>query len=321
MALSNTQYNEIMHEYEIIQQENRADLEKRREYVYEHVPGYKELADSISKISVEFEISRLNGKKTDSAFLHDRLEDIRARQRILLHDAGLSENYLLPKYNCPDCKDTGYIGNKKCHCFNQRVVSMLYAQSHLQVLTRENNFKKLTEAYYTGEHLDHFRKAKQISINFIKNFDSTYQNLLFHGTVGTGKSFLSICIAKEVLDRGHSVVYYSSCDLFRKLTDFYYDFNKKTELANLCENIYNCELLIIDDLGTEISNAFVLAQLFTICNERELLKRSTIISTNLSLKEIQNRYHDRIFSRLAKNFQLLRLSGPDIRMQMAKKQN
>ena len=125
--------------------------------------------------------------------------------------------------------------------------------------------------------------------------------------------------AKELLDQGTAVIYFSSSDLFRQLSDYAFDYNSKSELENLCDYLYNCELLIIDDLGTELTNSFVIAQLFTILNERDLRHRSTIISTNLSLQEIHGRYQDRVFSRIMSHFQLLKLTGSDIRLQKAKR--
>ncbi len=319
MALNNAQYNEIMHEYEIKQLRSRAEADKRRDYVYAHVPGYRELDQSIPSISVDFEIGRLSGDNQSMDVLRQKLAAVIARKKSLLKEAGLPEDYLEPVYECPDCKDTGYIGTEKCHCFQQRTIKLLYAKSNLELLTSTNNFNKLSEEYYGGDDLAHFQAAEKISKSFVKNFRTDYQNIVFYGTVGTGKTFLSICIAKELLDQGTAVIYFSSSDLFRQLSDYAFDYNSKSELENLCDYLYNCELLIIDDLGTELTNSFVIAQLFTILNERDLRHRSTIISTNLSLQEIHGRYQDRVFSRIMSHFQLLKLTGTDIRLQKAKR--
>lgn len=318
MALSNSQYDQIMHEYEIRQFNSRRENDKRREYVYAHIPGYKELEDAVSTISVEFEIERLRGADRGKEVLRKKLASNAAARRSLLEEAGLPSDYLMPVYECPDCKDTGYIGNEKCHCFQQKMISLLYEKSNLELLTQQNNFSLLSEGYYGGEDLKHFQAAEKISQSFIKNFGEDYQNLFFYGTVGVGKSFLSISIAKELLDRGISVVYYSATDLFRQLSDLAFDYNAKAAMESLSDCLFNCELLIIDDLGTELESRFVNSQLFTILNERDLRRRATIISTNLALADIQSRYQDRIFSRLVSHFQILRLSGKDIRLQKAR---
>ena len=133
--------------------------------------------------------------------------------------------------------------------------------------------------------------------------------------MGTGKSFLSCCVSKELLERGHSVLYFSAAALFETLSRNSFSYKSKEELYNICEDLYNCDLVIIDDLGTELTNNFVATQLFTLLNERHLRKKSTIISTNLSLEELRNRYSDRIFSRITSHYEVCKLTGPDIRMQ------
>ena len=155
--------------------------------------------------------------------------------------------------------------------------------------------------------------------NFIKNFNQDYHNILFYGTVGTGKSFLSGCIAKELIDQGCSVIYFSSSSLFDMLARYSFDYKEKEALQDFCEDIYGCDLLIIDDLGTEITNTFVASQLFSCLNERGLRKKAMIISTNLSLEELRDRYSDRIFSRITSFFSLCKLTGQDIRI--CKKRN
>ena len=135
---------------------------------------------------------------------------------------------------------------------------------------------------------------------------------MFYGNTGTGKTFLTNCVAKELLDRGNSVIYFSAFSLFDILAKN--TFGKHPEIAGDYHNIFNCDLLIIDDLGTESPNSFTVSQLFQCLNERILRKKSTIISTNLSLKEIADIYSERISSRITSSFTLLKLYGEDIRI-------
>ena len=181
------------------------------------------------------------------------------------------------------------------------------------MLAKSANFKLLSEKYYSGEDLKRFIGAKRTAEDFIKNFNSDYQNLFIYGTVGTGKSFLSICIANELLKKGHSVIYFSSSGLFELLAENSFDYRNKQELHSIYDDLYECELLVIDDLGTERTNNFVASELFSCLNERDNRKKSTIITTNYSLEQLQNTYSDRIFSRVTSNFKLLKLSGQDIR--------
>ena len=313
MALTNTQYDEIMHEYEERRSLHRQELEERQRHVYDTIPGYEDLEDRTASASVNFGKRLLAGERLDRSILKRELEELARQKKILLHEAGFSSDYLDMGYTCPDCKDTGYIGNEKCHCFKQKIIETLYDRSNLKMMTKSANFKLLSDSYYQGEDLKRFQGAVKAAEDFINNFGLDYQNLFIYGTVGTGKSFLSICVANELLKKGHSVIYFSSTGLFELLSENAFDYRNKQELRGIYDDLYKCELLIIDDLGTERTNTFVASELFSCLNERDLRKKATIITTNLSLEELQNTYSDRIFSRVTSNYRLLKLSGPDIR--------
>ncbi|MCQ2520006.1 MAG: ATP-binding protein [Lachnospiraceae bacterium] len=315
MGLTNAQYDAIIKDYDNTRMENRHILEKRREYVYSHVDGYKELDDSVISVSMESVKKKLAGDQTAMNELHSLLDELRSMKKSLLVGAGFSEDYLDDIYTCPDCKDTGYIGSEKCHCFIKQITNILYDQSNIREFLKENNFTKLSTEYYSGEDLDLFNSAVEKSKQLINNFSVEKSNLLFFGTVGTGKSFLSGCVAKELIDKGYSVIYYSSIGLFELLAKETFHTGSKDDLYNLYDYLYNCDLLIIDDLGTETTNSFISSQLFALINERKLRKKSTIISTNLSLQEIRDRYSDRIFSRFVNSFTVCKLAGKDIRIQ------
>ena len=314
MALTNSQYNAIMKTYEEKQLAGRHALDRRLEFVNKTIPEYQEISSRISSLSLEQAAKLLDGDESALTELKDSIARLRDRKRQLLINAGLPSDYLELKYICPDCKDTGYIGNEKCHCFKQQIISLLYQQSNIQDMLNENNFSTLSYDFYEGEDLLHFENAVKTCKDFIDCFNSGYHNLFFYGTVGTGKSFLSGCVAKELMDRGHSVIYFSSTGLFEKLSQITFDYNAKEELADLYEDLYSCDLLIIDELGTELTNNFSSSQFFSCLNERILRKKSIIISTNLSLQELRDRYSDRIFSRITSNFKLCKITGPDIRM-------
>lgn len=314
MALSNAQFDTILNRYEATRLKNHRILSERREYVYKNIEGYKELDDSAVSISMDVARKKLSGEDNADSDLHKLLEDVKLMKRSLLMGSGLPEDYLDPIYDCPDCKDTGYIGTKKCHCLKQQVITVLYEQSNLKDILAENNFSKLTYDYHSGEGLEAFKRAVSISKDFIEKFDSESKNLLFYGSVGTGKSFLSGCIAKEILDSNHSVIYFSSHSFFEALARETFENKSKEDLYNFSENIYNCDLLIVDDLGTEVSNSFVSSQLFSLINERNLRKKATIISTNLSLEQVRDRYSERVFSRIVSTYTLCKLSGADVRI-------
>ena len=314
MALTNSQYHSIMNLYEAKQLAERQALTERQNKVNQSVPGYQELSSQISSLSLEHASRLLEGDMSALQELKVAIASLRKQKEQLLTEYGFSPEYLNPRYDCPDCKDTGYIGLEKCSCFKQKIISLLYRQSNIQDMLTENNFSTLSYDFYEGEDLLRFQNAVKTCRDFIDCFNSDYHNLFFYGTVGTGKSFLSGCVAKELMDRGYSVIYFSSAGLFERLSQVSFDYNAKEKQADLYEDLYSCDLLIIDDLGTELTNNFSSSQFFSCLNERILRKKSIIISTNLSLQELRDRYSDRIFSRITSNFSLCKITGPDVRM-------
>lgn len=319
MALSNSQYEAIIKGYQRTRDENRALEEARRREVCEAIPEYLPLCESVSTLSVARAKRMLEGDEAALSGLHEELAGISRRRRSLLAEHGFPADYLDPVYRCPDCQDTGYATSPeglkvKCHCFRQQEISILYAQSHIQELIERENFSVLSYEFYQGEDLRRFQAAVDISRRFLQEFEGGCQNLFFFGTVGTGKSFLSGCIARELLQRGNSVIYFSAVSLFDTLSRYTFDGRLKDGLQDFCEDLYGCDLLIIDDLGTEITNSFVTSTLFSCLNERHLRGKSTLISTNLSLEELRDRYSDRIFSRITSSFTLCNFTGPDIRI-------
>ncbi len=319
MALSNLQYESIIRGYERTRDLNRQLLEERRNYVYQLIPSFQELDASVGSIALAHTRSLLEGNNAAVTELHSSLMEISAHKKAFLREAGLPEDYLEPLYTCSECKDTGYTEGSdglknKCHCFRKQELALLYEQSNIQDMVSKENFSTLSYEYYQGEDLNRFQNAVRISREFAVNFGRNYDNLFFYGTVGTGKSFLSGCIAAELLKQGYSVIYFSSSGLFDTLARYSFDSKSKETLYNFYKDLYNCDLMIIDDLGTEVTNSFVTSQLFACLNERHLRKKACIISTNLSLEELRDRYSDRVFSRITSNYTICKLTGPDVRM-------
>lgn len=313
MSLTNAQYDAIQRDYDARQLRNRRLLENRLDEVFRSCPAYKEASNAVASLSVTYGKRLLDGDEQAIDAYREELAALSKKKTTLLIQAGFPDDYLEPVYDCPECRDTGYVDGQRCHCFKQQITRMLYAQSNLQQLLATENFSALSYEYYKDNDLDNFRKAVESSLSFIKNFKNEYRNLLFYGEVGTGKTFLSNCIACEMLNQGYSVVYFSATGLFNLLSKYSFDAGNKEMLYKTYEDLYNCDLVIVDDLGTELSNAFTNSQFFSFINERQLRKKSILISTNLSLEEIKARYSDRIFSRLTSSFTFRKLSGPDIR--------
>ena len=257
--------------------------------------------------------AKLNNKK-------EEITDLRAKKYEMLVSHGYNPDYLNLHYNCPKCKDTGFIGIDKCSCFKSKLIKLYYKDSDLEEAVKTNNFKNFNINLYSNHKLNDERYTPRKNIEdileyitgeYLPNFKNSNTNLLFYGNSGTGKTFLSWCIAKELLDKGFLVVYKTSDDLLRALKDI--KFNNDTDLENL---LINCDLLIIDDLGSEQITDFSSTELFTLINKKILKNKKMLISTNLSLPLISKRYSERISSRIIGEFKLFKFFTEDIRIQL-----
>ena len=315
MSLKKEQYDQIMIEYAGIRDRHRHELEKRRIRAYARIPALQELEQQTPSLAMDLLRKRLSGAGAGDFSFRETAAKISRRRTRLLTENGFPPDYLEMTWDCPDCHDTGYIGREKCHCLRRRETAILYDQSHLDQLAEGAVFAALSEKYYAGEDLEHFRQVRSACERFVEEFDQVYRNLYLYGTVGTGKTLLSVCAARALIERGKSVLYFSASSLFDRLADCTFGSGTRDALREFTADLYGCDLLIIDDLGTEFTNAFVASQLFSCISERGLNRHSTIISTNLSLKEMQARYSDRVFSRITSTYELCKLTGKDIRLQ------
>ncbi len=318
MALTNSQYDALMHQYELRRRQGRLVAQQHLEEVYRRIPEYRALDDQIPTISAAFGQRMIEGKETSVDGLSVQLDAIRARKQELLRQAGLPVDYTEPQYTCPICRDTGYVNNKRCQCFERQIIDLLYQDSNLAISSAlYANFEDLKEDFYReGEERDQFRRAREQAVRFVQDFTTKHPNLLLYGTAGSGKSTLSVCIARKLLDKRHSVLYFSATDLFSRLGDvaFSYDSDDREQRAELKERLTQSELLIIDDLGTETDTKLSRSQLFDIINGRLYQGKSTIISSNLGLEQIRDTYSDRIFSRIISSYTACHLTCSDIRI-------
>ena len=326
MLLQNWQYNAILREYDLKKSHNKRILKEREEEIYNKIPAIKDMDNEI--ISNSMEAAKLSIMGDDSAIEKLKIsnDDLSACKKELLVSNGYPADYLAPIYSCKDCKDTGYINNKKCHCFNKAIVNMLFSQENVKEIIKDENFNNFRYDYYSRDFIneltgltpyDNMIRVRSICDNYIKHFSEHYENLLIYGSAGVGKTFLVNSIANELIHKSITVIYLTAFqlfDLFEKNK-----FQKPSEQYNNQDQtmseefIYNCDLLIIDDLGTEFNSSFVTSQLYNCINERHLKKKSTIISTNLTPDELLSTYSERISSRLIGNYRLINIYGEDIR--------
>ena len=317
MALTNTQFDEIMRGYDKAQLRHARELDARREAVYDALPQMEDLDAEMTALSLQKARQLLGQAEGPEMDLVSALEDIRARRAALLSSGGFAPDHLDLQYDCPLCRDTGFVDGQKCTCIRQKEIALLYAQSNLQDGFTES-FAQFSLDYYPTEGSPSPREEAQRALEIAQSYVATFdrpeadRNLCFYGNVGVGKTFLTRCIARELLEEGHSVLYQPSYELFEQLGK--YTFASEHELEDAHEYLFHCDLLIIDDLGTELINSFTASQLFVIMNERALQKRATILSTNIPPEEFADAFSERVSSRLLGAYRLIPLSGNDIRI-------
>ncbi len=326
MGLNNSQYNQIMREYERVQAQQRRAFKERMQEIYTKLPEYKKLEDSAARIAIEKYNSIMDGDEADTKKLEEELRELENKKRQLIKAAGYPEDFDKMRYNCPDCKDTGKDSSGgKCRCFRKKEIALLYAQSKIEGILKKENFDNLSYEYYDSSkplpklgitQADYMKSIISKCKDFVEKFKDSGENLLFMGPAGVGKTYLSNCIAKELIDRYYSVIYLTSNELFDVVGKVKTDRDATEDMKELYNYILECDLLIIDDLGTELNNLLVSSQLFFIINHRITVKKSTIISTNLSMSMLRDSYTERVSSRLASNYMPITIYGDDIRQKI-----
>lgn len=298
--------------------------------IYKDIPRIKEIEDEIKKLGIKAsKASLFPGNielQNDKQKYLKKIDELKLEKEHLLNLKELSTE---PKYECKICKDTGYVTNNftttMCSCMKQKLINFYYNKFNALRLNDECFEKFNYELYSNTSNIEKYKtkisprenitKIRKISENFIENFnDESTKNLLFVGTAGSGKTFLSGCIANEIIKKGHTVIYQTAPLLLDSIFEFKYG-SKSLKSKELYESLYNVDLLIIDDLGTESPSPAKFAELFAIINSRLLSpKTKTIISSNLDLENISKVYDDRLLSRFVGQYTICKFFGDDIRL-------
>lgn len=318
--------NKIMNEYDELR--TRAANERRMsiERVNKKVPKIAEIDNEIFRRGLENTNNILKNPQKKDEYNNDFSKNLRrleAEKRELLKKYNIPEDYDKYRYSCKNCNDTGYDSNgKKCTCFKQKLINEAYSMSNLANLVKKQNFETFSFDYYSKKPFENEKSPYENMVmiynkckTFCENFDNETKGIVFYGSTGLGKTFLSSAIAKELMDNGKIVVYVRATKMFALYEDYRYGRNAD---KSVIDNIYNADLLIIDDLGTESSNKNNTAFLFDVVNERIAENKKIIINTNLPFNEITNIYSFRFTSRLYENFNMYKFYGDDIRIQKMK---
>ena len=321
----------LLKEYEQKRLSAEKDLEMRKQALYEKNHRLQEIDNELSKAGISTAKALILSNSSELLIdLNNKVSKLKNEKAEILKDLNLSIDYLSPNYSCKMCNDTGYIQDNykstMCNCLKQKIYNIEYNKSNIANLETQNfdNFSldkysnEVNKEKYNSDisPRENIELIKKICLKFIDNFDDPNEkNLLFTGNTGLGKTFLSSCIAKEIIQKDKTVLYQTAPIMLDTIID--YKFNKNTSSDETYKNLFEADLLIIDDLGTESLNNVKFTELFNIINTRLLNQNNkclkTIISTNLSLPILNKTYGERIISRLIGDYNICRIFGEDIR--------
>jgi len=313
----------ILRSYEAKRDRAHHEREKRKAVIRKELPDYQMVEDRTNELNLQLArlaLGNSNLKRIQSIRLE--LEQLQQRKAILLTENNYPMNYLGLQYECEKCKDTGYVEGKTCTCLKQALINHSYAMSNLSHVMEKENFETFNIELFSNESFEGFQETPRqnmfynlsVAESFVANFDkNSDENLLLYGGTGQGKTFLCNCIAKALLDQSKVVLYQTAFSMLDTIRNIKFSRGEKADTQENYQLLFDSDLLIIDDLGTEVTSAFSNAEIFNIINTRLMKGKKTILSTNLSPMQLEGAYSDRIASRILNNFTPLVFFGPDVR--------
>lgn len=296
------------------------ELERRHAQVIKRCPEILELENRMARQGAD--IVRAIGLGEDAQPFIDKLARdnllVQQQRRAAILAAGFDENYLSVKYTCPKCRDTGTHDTFYCECYKKLVRELAFEELAKSSPLSLSTFDAFRLDYYPETSSvdgvsvrEHMRRVLGFCRDYAEDFSTASPSILMYGQTGLGKTHLSLAIAASAVTRGFAVVYDSTQNIMNKLQREHFGrADREDDTALLLEE---CDLLILDDLGAEFSTQFTVAALYNILNTRILKGLPVIISTNLNMKELEEKYSLRIASRIIGNFVPLFFCGKDIR--------
>lgn len=311
--------NRAMQRLRLSAEEKQAEYEAHLAEAYEKYPRLeaidRRLRQSVAEaVSVSFS----RGEDTQAAIARLEAENLALQdeRQWILDASEFDEDFLDDSPVCGVCGGKGWVGSRMCECLRE-LCRQEQKKALSSLLAGNERFENFQLGYYPDAYDPALgaspRHMMQLNLaaccRYANNFRQGVGNLLFSGATGLGKTYLSACIARQVADLGGAVTYVTAGKLFSDYEAVKFSGGEELSLAKYTD----CDLLIIDDLGTEMRTQFVVSALYSVVNERLLRQRATVISTNLRPEELENRYTPQIASRLLGCYQLLSFVGSDIR--------
>ena len=320
MALTNEQYQSLMRIYDERQLARARELQHRKDLIRSRVPEYSSIDEEIHSLAIREVYDRIGGKDP-SPELTAKLDALSHKKDDLLIKAGFAADYLNVPYECNDCHDTGFVGSERCHCYKQLSLDILYNDHSNNYINITFEDFSIDPDFYPRDYIDEktglnaYDNAKKVLSSakaFADSFDDDFRNILIYGMPGVGKTHLSKAIASTLQEMGHTVLYLTAFDLFSRMKKE--KFSRDGNVDPDYKSLFSSDFLILDDLGTEFSTSMTSSFLFELINERIRGMRSTLISTNLDLRQLSDMYTERVISRIMQSYTILHLYGNDIRV-------
>lgn len=321
MGYNKEVFSRVKAEYAGKYKKAQAEADARRIELYATLPEIQSLDLLLSRTGLDIMGAILTG----GADTEKKIAEIREKNRLtqekrgaILIANGYPADYTDVRYECMACGDSGYVGQKMCVCMRKALTMASFESSGLGALIGTQTFDNFSLNYYQGTDRDRAEAAQRHLRTFAEGFNKeTYRNYLLLGSTGLGKTHLSTAVTAEVIERGFDVFYVTAVGM---LGDFEGKrFGSEADKQKDLSRYYEADLLIVDDLGTEIVNQFTLSCLYDVINSRLNTHRSTMLNTNLSRKELEDKYNERITSRLFGEYYPLLFTGSDIRRQKIQK--
>lgn len=319
MSYNRDNFVRIKNEYLDRNRRAREEAEARASEINSLFPDIREINSEIAGYGLRCleAAQKFSGEKLESELirLKKRTEELTAKKGRLLAEKGYPADYDFVKYKCAKCSDTGFCGINMCDCMKQELIKAGIESSGIGALHEKMNFETFSLKYYESDPLicKEYGNILNRCVKYVDSFNEQSDNLLLIGGTGVGKTHLSVAIAKEVTEKGYDVVFKCAQDL---ISDFEFErFHKSYSDVSPAktDKYYECDLLIIDDLGSEMTNQFTVSCVFFLINSRINNGKPTIISTNMTSDKLKT-YDERIYSRLIGEYRPIQLKGKDVRM-------
>ena len=326
MGYNRANFNRIREMYQEKYKIAEAAAQARRQEVYLKIPALRALDKEMGSMGLAIMNAALSGKPEEAiAEIRAQNAQLREIRGEILVQHGFPADYTDIKYDCPLCGDTGYVDFKMCICMKRDLIAAAYESSGMGQLIKTQTFENFSLEYYrdTPENYKTMQKVLEFAKAYVENYGKPDANLnmAFFGGTGLGKTHLSSAIAGALIAKGVDVYYAGAVQM---LSDFEAQrFGNSTSGEELVETsrYLDCDLLIIDDLGTEVYNQFTASVMYNIINTRLNRGLGTLINSNLLQTEFRKRYWDRITSRVFGEFMIMPFVGTDIRAQKMRKKS